>query len=196
MSAASRYGGLREELRARPRRWLVTGAAGFIGSHLVEELLLLGQEVRALDNFATGHQANLDDVRARVGAAAWQRFELRRGDVTELAACVAAARGCDFLLHQAALGSVPKSIEFPLDTHASNVTGTLHVLLAAREAGLQRVVYASSSAVYGEDPELPKREPKLGAPLSPYAASKRIDELYAEAFRNSYGTPAGSWRGP
>ncbi|TAH37293.1 MAG: SDR family oxidoreductase [Planctomycetota bacterium] len=190
MSGASRYTELREELAARPRRWLVTGAAGFIGSHLAEELLALGQEVRGLDNFATGHTANLDDVRERAGAAAWRRFELIRGDVIHAGACVEACRGADFVLHQAALGSVPKSIDLPLDTHASNVTGTLNMLLAARDAQVRRFVYASSSAVYGEDPELPKREARLGAPLSPYAASKRISEIYAEAFRNAYGTPA------
>jgi UDP-N-acetylglucosamine 4-epimerase len=180
------------ELRARPRTWLVTGAAGFIGSHLCEALLGLEQDVRALDNLATGSRANLEDVRARAGRSASERLEFTHGDVCDLATCRAACQGVDLVLHQAALGSVPRSIEEPLTTHASNVTGFVNLLVAAKDAGCARVVYASSSSVYGDAPELPKREDALGKPLSPYAASKRVDEVYAEAFAQAYGlSPVG-----
>lgn len=174
-----------EELRAS-RRWLVTGAAGFIGSHLVEELLRRGQYVRAFDDFSTGSRENLVDVAERVGDAAWERFELCEGDLRSADDCALAAGGTELVLHQAALGSVPRSVADPAATHASNVDGTLNLLVAARDAGCERFVYASSSSVYGDDPELPKVEGAIGRPLSPYAASKRMAELYADVFQRTY----------
>lgn len=176
-----------DELRERPRRWLVTGAAGFIGSHLVETLLELGQDVRGMDNFATGHRENLEDVRRRVGEEGGRRFAFLEADIRDGGACREACAGIDFVLHQAALGSVPRSIEDPLAAHASNVDGFLEILLAARDASCARFVYASSSSVYGDHPDLPKREEAIGNPLSPYAATKRIDEIYAETIGRTYG---------
>jgi len=166
-----------------PRTWLVTGGAGFIGSHLVEQLLSLGQHVRVLDNLSTGHRANLDEA----SAVAPERFEFLEGDIREPAACRAACEGVSVVLHQAALGSVPRSIRDPATSHEVNVTGFVNVLDAARNAGVKRVVYASSSAVYGDHPGLPKVEDATGRPLSPYAATKAADELYAHAFSNAYG---------
>jgi UDP-N-acetylglucosamine 4-epimerase len=177
-------------VRAAPRRWLVTGAAGFIGSHLTETLLGLGQDVVGLDNFSTGQRANLADVRARVGAAAWARFTLIEGDITDLATCRAACAGAALVLHQAALGSVPRSLENPLATHAANVDGFVNMLVAARDAGVARFVYAASSSTYGDHPALPKVEDVIGRPLSPYAATKLINEIYAEVFGRCYGLPA------
>ncbi len=165
------------------RTWLVTGGAGFIGSHLVEKLLSLGQRVRVLDSFATGHRRNL--VEAARGHE--QSLEVIEGDIRDLDACRGAVRGSDLILHQAALGSVPRSIEDPLATHATNVTGFLNVLQAARELGVRRVVYASSSSVYGDHPGLPKVEDLIGRQLSPYAVSKYANELYAHAFGLAYG---------
>ena len=184
----SRWDETRAELRARPLRWLVTGAAGFIGSNLAEALLGLGQQVRGLDNFSTGHQANLDDVRASVGPA-WDRWEFHRADITDLHACRAACEGVDVVLHQAALGSVPRSIADPLATHRSNVDGFLNMLLAARDAGVRRFVYAASSSTYGDHPGLPKVEDQIGRPLSPYAVTKYVNELYAGVFQRTYGLP-------
>ncbi|TXF11028.1 SDR family oxidoreductase [Pelomicrobium methylotrophicum] len=178
---------LGEGLRREPRRWLVTGCAGFIGSHLVEVLLRYGQHVVGLDNFATGFRRNLDDVRQAVGEADWARFRFIEGDIRDLAACEHACRGIDVVLHQAALGSVPRSVEDPLSTHGANVDGFVNMLLAARSAGVKRFVYASSSAVYGDDPRLPKSEGNIGRPLSPYAASKCTNELYADVFARCYG---------
>ncbi|MCC6867186.1 MAG: SDR family oxidoreductase [Burkholderiales bacterium] len=175
-------------LRDRRARWLVTGSAGFIGSHLVETLLNLGQDVVGLDNFATGHRANLDDVRAAVGDAAWRRHRFIEGDITDTAACRRACEGVDVVLHQAALGSVPRSLADPLATHAANDSGFLNMLVAARDAGVGRFVYASSSSVYGDHPALPKIEESIGRPLSPYAATKLIDEIYADVFARSYAT--------
>jgi UDP-N-acetylglucosamine 4-epimerase len=177
---------VREELRARPLRWLVTGAAGFIGSNLVEALLLLGQQVRGLDNFATGRQSNLDDVRANVGDA-WDAFEFRRADITDPHACRSACEGIDVVLHQGALGSVPRSIADPLSINRSNVDGFLNMLVAARDAGVRRFVYAASSSTYGDHPELPKVEDRIGRPLSPYAVTKYVNELYAGVFQRTYG---------
>ncbi|MGE5100034.1 MAG: SDR family oxidoreductase [Deltaproteobacteria bacterium] len=177
----------REELRASPRRWLVTGSAGFIGSHLVETLLGLGQDVVGLDNFATGFRRNLDQVRASVGANAWARHRFIEDDIVDPDVCRRACEGVDIVLHQAALGSVPRSIAEPLRTHAANATGFLNLLVAARDAGVGRFVYASSSSVYGDHPALPKVEEVTGRLLSPYAATKYVDELYADVFGRCYG---------
>jgi UDP-N-acetylglucosamine 4-epimerase len=166
----------------RSRGWLVTGAAGFIGSHLLEHLLARGDRVVAVDNFSTGSRSNLEEVEVRVGPDPWRRLEFIEGDLRDLATCRRACDDVEFVLHQAALGSVPRSIDDPLATHESNVTGTLNLLVAAREAGVRRFVYASSSAVYGDAPELPKVEEHAGRPLSPYAVSKVADELYARVF--------------
>ena len=181
-------------LRARPRRWLVTGVAGFIGSNLLEALLELDQSVTGLDNFATGHRANLDEVRDAVGPEWWSRFRLVEGDVASSESCRAAVEGTDVVLHQAALGSVPRSIEDPLASNAANVTGTLALLEAARHAGVRRFVYASSSSVYGDDEGLPKREDRVGRPLSPYAATKLADELYAHVFGRLHGLETAGLR--
>jgi len=180
-------GAIVEELALRPRRWLVTGSAGFIGSHLLETLLQLGQEVASVDNFATGCRYNLDEVRRRVGEQAWARHRFIEGDVADPAVCHDVCAGIDIVLHQAALGSVPRSIDDPLATHHVNATGFLCMLLAARDAGVQRVVYAASSATYGDSPALPKQEDTIGRPLSPFAVTKRINELYAEVFGRCYG---------
>ncbi|WP_428265234.1 SDR family oxidoreductase [Haliangium sp.] len=182
----SRYQDVRDALQAEPKRWLVTGVAGFIGSALLEELLGLGQTVVGLDNFVTGHRANLDDVRALRPEAA-ERFTFIEGDICDPEACQRAADGVDYVLHQAALGSVPRSIKEPLRSHAANVNGFLQVMFAARDAGAKRVVYASSSSVYGDHPGLPKVEERIGRQLSPYAVTKRVDELYAGVIQDSYG---------
>jgi UDP-N-acetylglucosamine 4-epimerase len=178
------------ELAARPRRWLVTGSAGFIGSHLVERLLALGQTVVSLDNFATGHRRNLEEVRARVGDAAWRRHAFLEADIGDRIACARACQGVEIVLHQAALGSVPRSIADPITTHAANTTGFLHMLVAARDAGVARFVYAASSSTYGDHPALPKVEHAIGRPLSPYAVTKFVDELYADVFGRCYGLPS------
>jgi UDP-N-acetylglucosamine 4-epimerase len=183
------YSKSQQRFRTTRKCWLVTGAAGFIGSHLVEALLKLDQRVVGLDNFSTGKKANLKEVQKLVSGPQWARFKLIEGDIAELRVCRKACAKADYVLHQAALGSVPRSMEDPVATHQSNVTGFLNLLLAARQAGVARVVYASSSAVYGDDPSLPKIEDKIGHPLSPYAASKMIDEVYAMAFARAYGFP-------
>ncbi len=182
----ARINDLRLELEGAPRTWLVTGAAGFIGSHLTETLLSWGQHVRALDNFSTGSRGNLDDVRARVGAAGEARLEFLEADIVDAEACASACVGVDHVLHQAALGSVPRSVADPLASHRANVDGFINMLVGARDAKVQSCVYASSSSVFGDHPDLPKREDAIGAPLSPYAATKRINEIYAEAFSRSY----------
>jgi len=178
------------DLRARPRKWVVTGAAGFIGSNLVEALLGLDQTVLGLDNFSLGKPGNLDEVKGLVSAARWARFTFLEGDIGNPETCQKACAGADVVLHQAALGSVPRSIEAPLAYHQSNVTGHLNMLLAARDAGTSRFVYASSSAVYGDHPALPKQEDEIGQCLSPYAANKRIGEIYADVVARSYGLQA------
>ena len=173
-------------LKTDPVRWLVTGAAGFIGSNLVEKLLNLGQTVTALDSFATGHRANLESVRQSVGEAAWARFRLVEGDIQDLKACREACSGVNYVLHQAALGSVPRSIEDPVTSNAVNVGGFVNMLVAAKEAKVNRFVYASSSSVYGDHPDLPKFEERIGNQLSPYAVTKRANELYAGVFGSCY----------
>ena len=171
-------------LRSAPAQtWLVTGAAGFIGSHLVEALLAAGQRVVGLDNYATGHRANVEAA----GRAGADRFRMVEGDIRDPDACREAVAGADVVLHQAALGSVPRSIADPLATDAVNVHGFLNVAWAAKETGVSRMVYASSSSVYGDHPALPKVEAEVGTPLSPYAVSKKADELYARAFADHYG---------
>jgi UDP-N-acetylglucosamine 4-epimerase len=177
-------------LRERPSRWLVTGSAGFIGSHLVEALLRLGQRVVGLDNFATGHRNNLEEVRTAVGAEAWRRHTFIEGDIADLAACRRACEDVDIVLHEAALGSVPRSLEDPLQTHAANATGFLNMMVAARDEEVRRFVYAASSSTYGDHPGLPKVEDAIGRPLSPYAVTKYVDELYAEVFGRCYGMAA------
>ena len=182
----SPYEAVRESLQARPRNWLVTGVAGFIGSNLLEALLGLGQTVVGVDNFATGHHRNLEDVLQRAGEGQ-QRFRLIKGDVADLEVCRAACEGVDYVLHQAALGSVPRSIEHPIATNRANVDGFLCMLTAARDAGVERFVYAASSSTYGDDPGLPKREGRIGRPLSPYAVTKYVNELYGRVFQDIYG---------
>jgi UDP-N-acetylglucosamine 4-epimerase len=183
----TRYDDVQRLLAARPERWLVTGVAGFIGSHLLEALLRLDQMVVGVDNFATGSRDNLSDVMARVGSQRAARFQFFEGDICDPFVCRWAMEGVDLVLHEAALGSVPRSIDDPLATHAANVDGFVQVMLAARAAGVRRVVYASSSSVYGNDTNDPKVEGLIGEPLSPYAASKRIDEIYASTFAKTHG---------
>lgn len=176
-----------EQIAGESRTWLVTGAAGFIGSNLLERLLVLGQKVVGLDNFSTGSRANLELVKGVVGEARWQNFHFIEGDIRDLETCHQACQGVDLVLHQAALGSVPRSVADPIGSHESNVSGFLNVLVAARDAGVSRVVYASSSSVYGDDQQLPKEEGRIGQQLSPYAVTKYIDELYAANFALTYG---------
>lgn len=183
------YAAVQADLARTQRRWLVTGAAGFIGSHLVEALLRLGQDVVGLDNLTTGHRRNLDEVAARTEGAPGA-FAFLEGDIRDADACAAAAEGAELVLHQAAIGSVNRSISDPRTSHDVNVNGTLNVFLAARDAGARRVVYASSSSVYGDATDLPMREERIGTPLSPYAVTKRTNELYAAAFGRHYGLSA------
>lgn len=185
--ASSAFTALQSELRAAPRTWLVTGAAGFIGSNLLEALLMLDQRVVGLDNFSTGHQRNLDEVQALVGTVRWARFRFMRGDIRNPADCHAACAKVDVVLHQAALGSVPRSLADPITTNAVNVDGFVNMLVAARDARVQRFVYAASSSTYGDHPALPKVEANIGAPLSPYAVTKLVNELYADVFARAYG---------
>ncbi len=183
----SRLAEIRSYLRAEPRSFVVTGAAGFIGSHLTEKLLRLGQRVVGLDNFSTGTQENLSEVLRSLSAEERARFRFIEGDIRIPRTCGEAMRGAYIVLHQAALASVPRSMAKPLDTHSTNVDGFVNVLLAARAAGVHRVVYASSSSVYGDDAAQPKTEGRIGRPLSPYAATKLIDEVYAGTFQCTHG---------
>lgn len=180
-------GGAFDLVRTKQLHWLVTGSAGFIGSHLLETLLRAGQRVTSLDNFATGRQGNLDEVQRVVGNEAWARHRFICGDIAELEVCRQACMGVDIVLHQAALGSVPRSIKDPLTTHHSNATGFLAMLEAARLSGVKRFVYAASSSTYGDSPALPKVEDNIGRPLSPYAVTKYLNELYADVFGRCYG---------
>src|SRR6202165_5946116 len=166
------------QLRPKPLRWLVTGSAGFIGSHLVEALLRLGQHVVSVDNFETGHRHSLEEVRVAVGEERWRRHEFLEADIVDPDACRRACQAVDIVLHQAALGSVPGSISDPLRTHAANATGFLNMLVAARDASVSRFVYAASSSTCGDAPELPKVEERIGRPLSPYAVTKYLNEIY------------------
>jgi UDP-N-acetylglucosamine 4-epimerase len=175
------------EIRQSPRLWLVTGVAGFIGSNLLEALLKLDQRVIGLDNFSTGRRKNLEEVRGLVNTGQWSRFQMIEGDIRNLAACRSACKGAEIVLHQAALGSVPGSLADPVGCHESNVTGFVNMLAAAREAAVKRVVYASSCAVYGDDPEMPKKEEHVLRLLTPYAASKAMNEVYADVFARCFG---------
>lgn len=178
---------LKTKLQQGPKSWLITGAAGFIGSNLVETLLKLGQIVVGLDNFATGHQHNLADVEAEVGPAFRQRFRMFEGDIRSLDTCRRAVADADYVLHQAALASVPRSLEDPVTTDSVNTGGFLNMLVAARDEGVSRFVYAASSSTYGDHEALPKQEDRIGKPLSPYAVTKYVNELYADVFAKSYG---------
>jgi UDP-N-acetylglucosamine/UDP-N-acetylgalactosamine 4-epimerase len=181
------YEQLKAELKAKPRTWLVTGVAGFIGSNLLETLLKLDQAVVGLDDFSTGHRKNLEEVKAQSSAAQWARFRMTEGDISDMETCQRVCAGVDYVLHQAAQGSVPASMANPLRAHRNNVTGFLNMLLGAREAKVKGFVYASSSAVYGDEATLPKVEHKTGSPLSPYAATKAMDEMYAGVFARAFG---------
>lgn len=191
---------LKQALQAHPKTWLVTGVAGFIGSNLLEALLKLNQRVVGLDNFSTGHQHNLDEVQTLVSPAQWANFQFINGDIRNLEDCRQAmnwttqcsalspqSAAVDYVLHQAALGSVPRSIEDPITTNQNNIDGFLNMLVAARDAKVKRLVYAASSSTYGDHPDLPKVEDKIGKPLSPYAVTKLVNELYAEVFARTYG---------
>ncbi|HEU0229883.1 MAG TPA: SDR family oxidoreductase [Burkholderiaceae bacterium] len=183
---STRYQEVVAGLQAAPRTWLVTGCAGFIGSNLLETLLLMGQKVVGLDNFSTGYQHNLDEVRKTVSAAQWGNFTFHKGDIRDLDACRAAMPGVDYVLHQAALGSVPRSLADPITTNDVNIAGFLNMLVAARDAKVKSFVYAASSSTYGDHPGLPKVEDQIGRPLSPYAITKYVNELYADIFARSY----------
>lgn len=182
-----RYQDVCATLRSRPGTWLVTGCAGFIGSNLLETLLNLDQTVVGLDNFATGYSRNLDEVQRLVTPARWARFRFIEGDIRDLETCREAVRGVDYVLHQAALGSVPRSLKDPITSNAVNVGGQLNMLVAARDEGVKAFVYAASSSTYGDHPDLPKVEDRIGKPLSPYAVTKYVNELYADVFARAYG---------
>ncbi|ELH3005947.1 TPA: NAD-dependent epimerase/dehydratase family protein [Vibrio vulnificus] len=183
----TKYEKIQQELVESPKTWLVTGVAGFIGSNLLEKLLKLDQTVVGLDNFATGHQHNLDEVQSLVTAEQWGRFRFIEGDIRDYASCEQAVIGVDYVLHQAALGSVPRSIADPLTTNAANITGFLNMLQAAKEAQVKSFTYAASSSTYGDHPALPKVEENIGNPLSPYAVTKYVNELYAGVYARTYG---------
>jgi UDP-N-acetylglucosamine 4-epimerase len=183
----SRYETVKKQLIKDPKVWLVTGVAGFIGSNLLEALLRLNQTVIGLDNFSTGYQHNLDEVELDLTSRQWDRFTFIEGDIRNPEDCVKATRGVDYVLHQAALGSVPRSINDPTTTNAVNITGFLNMLVAARDANVESFTYAASSSTYGDHPALPKVEENIGNPLSPYAVTKYVNELYADVFARTYG---------
>ena len=183
----SRYDEVQKELQAAPKRWLVTGCAGFIGSNLLEHLLRLDQSVAGVDNFSTGKRGNLEQVRTLVTPEQWGRFTFTQGDVRDLEGCRNLCHGVDYVLHEAALGSVPRSLEDPITSNDNNINGTLNMLVAVRDEGVKRFVYAASSSTYGDHPGLPKVEEVIGRPLSPYAVTKYVNELYADVFARSYG---------
>lgn len=181
------YNTIKTQLLREQHTWCVTGVAGFIGSNLLETLLKLNQKVVGLDNFSTGYQKNLDEVQSKVSLAQWSNFEFIQGDIRNLDDCTKAVTACDYVLHQAALGSVPRSIEDPILSNAVNVSGQLNMLVAARDANIKGFVYAASSSTYGDLPGLPKVEDKIGSPLSPYAVTKYVNELYGSVFETAYG---------
>jgi UDP-N-acetylglucosamine 4-epimerase len=180
------YESLQQKLKAESKTWLVTGVAGFIGSNLLEALLKLDQRVVGLDNFSTGYKHNLDEVKNLVTSDQWEKFKFLQGDIRNIHDCRRACQGADYVLHQAALGSVPRSIEDPIATNQNNIDGYLNMLVAARDAYVSRFVYAASSSTYGDHPDLPKVEEQIGKPLSPYAVTKLVNELYAEVFARTY----------
>ena len=183
----SNYQLIKVQLKSEPKVWLITGVAGFIGSNLLEYLLKLDQTIVGLDNFATGHQCNLDEVQGLVTETQWQNFNFIEGDIRNYKTCVSAVKGVDFVLHQAALGSVPRSIADPIASNAANISGFLNVLQAAKEEGVKSFTYAASSSTYGDHPALPKVEENIGNPLSPYAVTKYVNELYAGVYARCYG---------
>ena len=190
MSSENAYANLKNRLARERHTWLVTGCAGFIGSNLLEALLRLNQSVVGIDNFATGYRHNLDEVRGLVSEEQWCNFRFIEGDIRNLDDCRRSCEGVEYVLHQAALGSVPRSVEDPITSNSANVTGFLNMLVAARDAGVKRFVYAASSSTYGDHPALPKVEDAIGRPLSPYAVTKYVNELYADVFARTYGTEA------
>ncbi|MCX5814237.1 MAG: SDR family oxidoreductase [Proteobacteria bacterium] len=183
----SEYENVKDKLKQNPKTWLITGVAGFIGSNLLEALLKLNQRVVGLDNFLTGHMSNLVEVKSLVPPGQWSNFTFIEGDIRDLATCRKACSGVNIVLHEAALGSVPRSIENPIATNEHNLTGFLNVIVAARDANVNRFVFATSSSVYGDHPALPKVEDQIGNPLSPYAVTKQVNEKYAEVFTRVYG---------
>ena len=183
----SKYDQIKRHLLEQPKTWLITGAAGFIGSNLLETLLKLNQTVIGLDNFATGYQHNLDEVKSLVSETQWNNFTFYQGDIRECSDCDKAVKGVDYVLHQAALGSVPRSIADPLTTNAANITGFINILQAAKDEGVESFTYAASSSTYGDHPALPKVEENIGNPLSPYAVTKYVNELYAGVYARTYG---------
>ncbi len=183
----SHYTEICSTLKENPRSWLITGVAGFIGSNLLETLLKLNQRVTGLDNFSTGFRHNLDEVRDQVTPEQWSNFNFIEGDIRDLDTCRKACSGVDYVLHQAALGSVPRSIEDPINTNENNISGFLNMLVASRDEPVKRFVYAASSSTYGDHPDLPKVEDKTGNPLSPYAVTKLVNELYSAVFARTYG---------
>lgn len=184
---SEKYRLLQARLAAVPETWLVTGVAGFIGCNLLEALLKLDQKVIGLDNFATGYRANLEEIATQVTPRQWENFRFIEGDIRNLEDCRAACKGTNYVLHQAALGSVPRSLDNPRDTNDTNITGFLNMLIAARDAQVKRFVYAASSSTYGDHPDLPRVENRIGNPLSPYSVTKLVNELYAGVFARCYG---------
>jgi UDP-N-acetylglucosamine 4-epimerase len=181
-------GSVISSLRSIPSTWLITGVAGFIGSNLLEGLLGLNQRVIGLDNFSTGRRSNLDAVKKSVTSQQWNQFQFHEGDICDLDMCrQVLVPGVDYVLHQAALGSVPRSINDPIASNLNNVTGFLNMLVASRDAQVKTFVYAASSSTYGDHPGLPKVEDQIGNPLSPYAVTKYVNELYADVFARAYG---------
>ena len=183
----SAYSALLDRLKNSPKTWLITGVAGFIGSNLLQTLLDAGQKVTGMDDFSTGYRKNLDLVRDAVGGAAWKNFYFVQGDIRDLATCRTVCSQADYVLHQAAIGSVPRSIDNPIASNSTNINGFLNMLVAARDAGVRAFVYAASSSTYGDEPSLPKVESRIGKPLSPYAVTKYVNELYADVFASAYG---------
>lgn len=181
------YSEIKNILKREPKSWLITGVAGFIGSNLLEALLKLDQIVVGIDNFSTGKEKNLSEVKSLVSEKQWSRFSFSKGDIRDIASCQHACSGIDYVFHEAALGSVPRSLENPISTNENNITGTLNMLVAARDNKVKRFIYAASSSTYGDHPDLPKIENKIGKPLSPYAVTKYVNELYASVFSDCYG---------
>jgi len=182
-----KYTDVKRKIQSDPKHWLITGVAGFIGSNLLEHLLKLEQSIVGIDNFSTGKEKNIAEVKSIVTERQWSRFKFIKGDIREIKTCQEACKGMDFILHEAALGSVPRSLEDPINTNENNITGTLNMFVAARDNKVKRIVYAASSSTYGDHPGLPKREENIGKPLSPYAVTKYVNELYADVFARCYG---------